>query len=79
MRCGDLLWSTVLTYNAQKLKQAPKSWADFWNVKDYPGKRALRKSAKFTLEIALLADGVKREDLYTVLATPEGVERAFRN
>ncbi|WP_434060301.1 ABC transporter substrate-binding protein [Pectobacterium aroidearum] len=75
---GIFLWSTVLTYNAQKLKQAPKSWADFWNVKEYPGKRALRKSAKFTLEIALLADGVKRDDLYKVLATPEGVDRAFK-
>lgn len=75
---GIFVWSTVLTYNASKLKQAPKSWADFWDVKDFPGKRALRKSAKFTLEIALLADGVKREDLYKVLATPAGVDRAFK-
>ncbi|AUH00595.1 spermidine/putrescine ABC transporter substrate-binding protein [Prodigiosinella confusarubida] len=75
---GIFVWSTVLTYNANKLKQAPKSWADFWDVKKFPGKRALRKSAKFTLEIALLADGVKREDLYKVLATPAGVDRAFK-
>ncbi|MCW2474053.1 MULTISPECIES: ABC transporter substrate-binding protein [unclassified Symbiopectobacterium] len=75
---GIFLWSTVLTYNAAKLPQAPKSWADFWDVKTFPGKRALRKSAKFTLEFALLADGVKREDLYKVLATPAGVDRAFK-
>lgn len=75
---GIFLWSTVLTYDASKLKKAPTSWADFWDVKDFPGKRALRKSAKFTLEIALLADGVKREDIYKVLATPTGVERAFK-
>lgn len=75
---GIFLWSTVLTYDASKLKKAPTSWADFWDVKDFPGKRALRKSAKFTLEIALLADGVKREDIYKVLATPAGVERAFK-
>lgn len=75
---GIFLWSTILTYNAQKLPQAPKNWADFWDVKTYPGKRALRKSAKFTLEIALLADGVKREELYKVLATPAGVDRAFK-
>lgn len=75
---GIFLWSTVLTYDAQKLKTAPKSWADFWDTKTFPGKRALRKSAKFTLEIALLADGVKREDIYTVLGTPEGVDRAFK-
>jgi putative spermidine/putrescine transport system substrate-binding protein len=30
-----------------------------------------------TLESALLADGVKVEDVYKVLATPEGVDRAF--
>lgn len=75
---GIFLWSTVLTYNAAKLPQAPKSWADFWDVKTFPGKRALRKSAKFTLEFALLADGVKREDLYKVLGTPAGVDRAFK-
>lgn len=75
---GIFVWSTVLTYNANKLKQAPTSWADFWDVQKFPGKRALRKSAKFTLEIALLADGVKREDLYKVLATPAGVDRAFK-
>ncbi|XBS68148.1 ABC transporter substrate-binding protein [Acerihabitans sp. KWT182] len=75
---GIFLWSTVLTYDAQKLKKAPTSWADFWNVKDFPGKRALRKSAKFTLEIALLADGVKREDVYAQLATKAGVDRAFK-
>jgi len=75
---GIFLWSTVLTYDAQKLKKAPTSWADFWNLKDFPGKRALRKSAKFTLEIALLADGVRREDVYAQLATPVGVDRAFK-
>ena len=31
----------------------------------------------YNLEFALLADGVKVEDVYKVLATPEGVDRAF--
>ncbi|EIC85338.1 ABC transporter substrate-binding protein [Serratia sp. M24T3] len=75
---GIFVWSTVLTYDAKKLSKAPTSWADFWNVKEFPGKRGLRKSAKYTLEIALLADGVKREDVYKVLATPQGVDRAFK-
>ncbi len=74
---GIFVWSTVLTWDAQKLKKGPTSWADFWDVKTFPGKRALRKSAKYTLEIALLADGVKRADVYKVLATPAGVDRAF--
>jgi putative spermidine/putrescine transport system substrate-binding protein len=75
---GMYVWSTVLTYNSAKLKTAPKGWASYWDTKDYPGKRGLRKSAKFTLEIALLADGVKPADLYKVLGTPEGVDRAFK-
>ncbi|WP_374979560.1 ABC transporter substrate-binding protein [Pseudomonas solani] len=77
--CGvaSYVWSMVLAYDAGKLAAAPTSWADFWDVQRFPGKRGLRKGAKYTLEAALLADGVKREDLYTVLATPEGVSRAF--
>lgn len=76
---GSFLWSMLLIYDASKFKTPVTSWADFWNVTTFPGKRSLRKTAKFTMEIALLADGVKREDVYRVLATPEGVERVFKN
>jgi putative spermidine/putrescine transport system substrate-binding protein len=75
---GTIVWSTVLAYDADKLKDGPKSWADFWDVERFPGKRALRKTAKITLEFALLADGVPPQEVYQVLGTPEGVERAFR-
>ena len=75
---GVFVWSTVLAYNAEKLKSAPTSWSDFWDVKKFPGKRGMRKGAKFTLEFALLADGVKADDVYKVLATKPGVERAFK-
>lgn len=75
---GTFVWSTVLAYDGDKLKTPPASWQDFWDVKTFPGKRGLRKGAKFTLEIALLADGVKPDDVYKVLATKEGVERAFK-
>lgn len=70
--CGvaTYVWSMVLAYDQSKLAKAPSSWADFWNVAQYPGKRGLRKGAKYTLEIALLADGVKSQDLYKVLNTP---------
>jgi len=74
---GTFVWSTVLAYNADKLKQAPASWADFWDVKKFPGKRSLRKGAKYTLEFALLADGVAPADVYKQLATRDGVTRAF--
>lgn len=40
---GIFIWSTVLAYDSTKLAKAPAGWADFWDVKTYPGKRALRK------------------------------------
>ncbi len=56
---GAIVYSFVLAYDGDKIKgDAPKNWADFWNVQKWPGKRALRKGPKTTLEIALLADGV---------------------
>ena len=77
--CGvaTYVWSMVMAYNGANVAKAPQSWADFWNTSQFPGKRGLRKGAKYTLEIALLADGVKQEDLYKVLGTKEGVDRAF--
>lgn len=75
---GAIVWSTAIAYDGDKLKEGPVSWADFWNVEKFPGKRSLRKGPKYTLEFALLADGVSKDELYDVLATDEGVERAFK-
>ncbi|WP_079204482.1 ABC transporter substrate-binding protein [Pseudomonas sp. CC6-YY-74] len=74
---GFFVWSTVLAYNADKLSTAPSGWADFWDTEKFPGKRGLRKGAKYTLEFALMADGVAPKDVYGVLATKEGQDRAF--
>lgn len=74
---GTLAWSAGIAYNADKLKTAPTSWADFWDLEKFPGKRGLRKSAVHTLEFALLADGVPKDQVYAVLNTPQGVDRAF--
>jgi len=75
---GIFVWSTVMAYNGDKLRNPPKTWADFWDAKKYPGKRGLRKGARYNLEFALLADGVKPADVYKVLATKEGADRAFK-
>ncbi|HKB55332.1 MAG TPA: ABC transporter substrate-binding protein [Ramlibacter sp.] len=75
---GTFVWSTVMAYNGDKLKQGPATWADFWNVKKFPGKRGMRKGARYNLEFALMADGVKPQDVYKVLATKAGADRAFR-
>lgn len=75
---GTFVWSTVMAYNADKLKSAPTTWADFWNVNKFPGKRALRKGARYNLEFALMADGVAVNDVYKVLRTKDGADRAFK-
>ncbi len=75
---GIFAWSMALAYEADRVTGKPSSWADFWDLKKYPGKRGLRRSAKYTLEIALLADGVAPRDVYKELATGQGVDRAFR-
>jgi putative spermidine/putrescine transport system substrate-binding protein len=77
--CGvvSIVYNFVLAYDGDKFKDGPKSWADFWDVKKFPGKRALRKGPKTNLEIALMADGVPPSEVYKLLATPAGVDRAF--
>ncbi|WP_321788900.1 ABC transporter substrate-binding protein [Paraburkholderia sp. J94] len=51
----------------------PETFADYFDVKKFPGQRTLRNRASETLEIALLADGVPPEKIY-----PLDVPRAFR-
>ncbi|PXW98063.1 putative spermidine/putrescine transport system substrate-binding protein [Sphaerotilus hippei] len=75
---GIFVWSTVMAYNGDKLKDGPHTWADFWNTRKFAGKRGLRKGARYNLEFALMADGVKSADVYKVLGTPAGAERAFK-
>ncbi|MGO7107466.1 extracellular solute-binding protein, partial [Rhizobium johnstonii] len=51
-------YSSVLAYNKDKFgEKPPQTWADFWDVKKFPGTRALRNHPLATLEAALLADG----------------------
>jgi putative spermidine/putrescine transport system substrate-binding protein len=75
---GQILWSTVFAYNNKTIGATkPTSIKDVFDLKKIPGKRALRKRPQVNLEWALMADGVKPEDVYKVLATPEGQARAF--
>jgi putative spermidine/putrescine transport system substrate-binding protein len=67
----------VLAWDRDKFQGAP-SWPDFWDVAKFPGKRALQRGARMNLEIALIADGVAPGDVYRILRTDDGVDRAFR-
>ncbi len=74
---ANIVWSTIFAYDSSKISDGPKTMADFFDLKKFPGKRGLRKGAKVNLEFALIADGVAAADVYKILATPEGVDRAF--
>jgi putative spermidine/putrescine transport system substrate-binding protein len=75
---GNILWSVVYAYNTKNAGPQPSTIQDFFNTSKFPGKRALRKRPQVNLEWALLADGVAAKDVYQVLATPAGQERALR-
>ncbi len=56
----------------------PTSIRDVFDLKKFPGRRALKKEPAGNLEWALIADGVPAAKVYDVLETPAGVNRAFR-
>ncbi len=75
---GTITFSTVFAYNTETYKDGgPKSWADFFDTKKFPGKRAYRAKYHGTLEPALLADGVPMNEVYKVLDSEEGIDRAI--
>ena len=74
----NVAWAALMVVKPQKSKRKQaRSWADFFNVKKFPGKRSLKKSARFTLELALLSAGVKAGDVYEHLSTIAGQKKAF--
>jgi len=76
---GSVIYSQVIEYDPHRLTGAtPSTIDDFFDLKKFPGKRALhRSSGKLNLEMALLADGVPPAQIYDTLSTPKGVARAL--
>jgi len=74
---GNIVWSTIYAYDKTKFDTAPTTMADFFNVEKFPGKRGMRKLGKAMLEMALMGDGVPASQVYDLLNTPAGVDRAF--
>ena len=75
---GGDVFSTVYAWNTDTYgDNGPQSWADFWDVEKFPGKRAYRGKVAGALEPAILADGVAPEDVYKVLDSEDGIARAL--
>ena len=71
---GNDVYTAVIVYRHDVVKKPPASWADLWNVKDFPGRRSLRKHPFDTIEEALMADGVATNKVY-----PCDFDRAFKS
>ncbi|ROQ18160.1 putative spermidine/putrescine transport system substrate-binding protein [Marinimicrobium koreense] len=74
---GNVVGSTVVSYDRERFEKGPETLEDFFNLKQFPGRRGLRRSPQGNLEWALVADGVPRGNVYEVLSTEAGVDRAF--
>jgi putative spermidine/putrescine transport system substrate-binding protein len=75
---GVIFWSTIFAYNQDAFPNGgPKTIAELFDTEAFPGTRALRRRPQVNMEWALIADGVPMDEVYEVLATPEGQQRAF--
>jgi putative spermidine/putrescine transport system substrate-binding protein len=73
-----MVFSWVMAYDKGAFSgEKPKTWADFWDLKKFPGQRSLKSGAGAgygPYEEALLADGVPIDKLY-----PVDLDRAFKS
>jgi putative spermidine/putrescine transport system substrate-binding protein len=76
---GSVAYSQVIFFAHNTFRGPdPATLSDVFDLTKYPGPRALKPGAKFNLEMALLADGVRPKDIYKTLSTDDGVARAFK-
>ncbi len=76
----QIVYSTTFGYRTDKVPagvEPPSSVCDIFDLAKYPGKRALQKRPIDNMEWALYCDGVAKDEIYDVLGTDEGVERAL--
>ncbi|MFM0662280.1 ABC transporter substrate-binding protein [Paraburkholderia sediminicola] len=73
---GHNVYTTLMAYrtDVRKGNASPSSWQDFWDVKGFPGRRALRKFPFDTIEEALMASGVTAGGVY-----PCDLDKAFKS
>jgi len=75
---GSAAWAAVVVHDPRAdFDQPPERITDLFDLERFPGKRALPRQAAYVLEFALMADGVPPDEVYEVLATPAGQDRAF--
>lgn len=74
----QIVYSTTFGYRTDLVgRKPPTSVCAVFDTKAYPGKRSLEKRPINNMEWALMCDGVAKEDVYDVLETEKGQNRAL--
>ena len=73
----QIVYSTTFGYRTDMVSSTPTSVCDVFDLEKFPGKRALEKNPINNMEWALLCDGVAPDQVYEVLGTRDGVEKAL--
>ncbi|CUH41307.1 extracellular solute-binding protein [Ruegeria atlantica] len=74
----QIVYSTTFGYRTDLVgDNPPTEICAIFDLEGYPGKRSLEKRPINNMEWALLCDGVAKDDVYDVLATPEGQDQAL--
>ena len=73
----QIVYSTTFGYRKDKVNRPMSSICDVFDLKSFPGKRALEKKPINNLEWALICDGVAPSKIYDVLGTDAGVKQAL--
>lgn len=74
----QIVYSTTFGYRTDMVGDTPPtSVCAIFDTEAYPGKRSLEKRSINNMEWALICDGVAKEDVYDVLETSEGQDRAL--
>ena len=76
----QIVYSTAFGYRTDVEAwngKEPEDVCAVFDTKNFPGKRSLEKRPINNMEWALICDGVAKDDVYDVLETPAGMERAL--
>jgi putative spermidine/putrescine transport system substrate-binding protein len=60
---GFINFTKVIAYRKDAFgNNGPSNWAEFWDLKNFPGKRGMHGKVNYNLEAALMADGVPMQE-----------------
>ena len=76
---GSVFYASVIAFHPDEfpVDKQPTKIEDFFDLENFPGRRGVHRNPQAVMEISVMASGVAPEDVYDVLNTEEGIERAF--